>query len=103
MTNQMSDQGGAIAASAQLTREATADFRGQVDSLTGRLGEIGTHWQGTAAAAFGRVTAAWHDQVTRLFASLDGFADSLDGVDRSFQSTNDDAARSLDLIASRLG
>ena len=103
MSSQMSDEGGAIAASAQLTRQASTDFRGQVDGLNGRLGEIGAHWQGAAAAAFGRVTTAWNDQVTRLFASLDGFADSLEGVDRSFQATNDDAARSLDLIASRLG
>ena len=102
-TNQMSDQDHAIAASAVITRQASDEFRSQVDSLNGKLAGIGAQWQGAGAAAFGRVTTAWHDRAGRLFAALDAFADSLDGVDRSFHAANDDAARSLDLIASRLG
>jgi len=102
-SNQMSDQDQAIAASARITRQAKLDFVGQIDSLNAGLAGIGSHWQGAGAAAFGRVTTAWQDQVTRLLASLDQFADNLDGIDRSFQATNDDAARSLDALASRLG
>jgi WXG100 family type VII secretion target len=102
-THQMSDQDQAIAASARVTRQARLDLAGQIDSLNHNLAGIGSHWQGSGAAAFGRVTTAWHDRVTRLLGALDQFADNLDGIDRSFQATNDDAARSLDLLTSRLG
>ena len=102
-SNQRSDQDQAIAASARITRQAKLDFVGQIDHLDARLAGIGSHWQGAGAAAFGRVTTAWQDRVHRLLSSLDDFADNLDGVDRSFQATNDDAARSLDTLAARLG
>jgi len=102
-THQMSDQDQAIAASARITREARTDFTAQIDTLTHNLAGIGSHWQGAGAAAFGRVTTAWRDRVSRLLGALDQFADNLDGIDRSFQTTNDDAARSLDLLTSRLG
>ena len=102
-STQMSDQDQAIATSARITRQARLDLVAQIEALDANLAGIGAHWQGAAAAAFGRVATAWRDRTTRLLGALDQFADNLDGVDRSFQSTNDDAARSLDLLASRLG
>jgi WXG100 family type VII secretion target len=102
-SNQMSDEDQAIAASARLTRQARLDFVGLLDNLNSDLSALGSQWQGAGAAAFGRVTTAWNDRATRLLSSLDQFADNLDGIDRSFQATNDDAARSLDALASRLG
>lgn len=102
-SHQMSDRDRAIAASARITRDARLDLAAQIDALTQNLGGVGSHWQGAGAAAFGRVTTAWHERVTRLLGALDRFADNLDGIDRSFQATNDEAARSLDLLASRLG
>src|SRR5262245_35889872 len=99
-SNQMSDQDEAIAASARITRQARLDFAGQIDRLNADLAGLGSQWQGAGAAAFGRVTSAWTDRVTRLLSCLDQFADNLEGIDHSFQATNDDAARSLDALAS---
>jgi WXG100 family type VII secretion target len=102
-SNLMSNQDDAIAASAALTRAARADFASRIDRLDGELADVGRHWQGAGAAAFARVAAAWHDRVTSLLSALDGFAEDLGGVDQTFQTTNDDTARTFDLLASRLG
>lgn len=102
-TQQMSDLDQSIAASAQRTRQARGDLAGHIDRLNGELAGIGSHWQGAGATAFARVTQTWNDHVSRLLVALDGFADGLDSTDAGFQVANDDAACSLDRLASRLG
>jgi WXG100 family type VII secretion target len=104
MSNQtMENSGGALAQSVTLTRQARADLSTQISSLNGKLGEIGTHWQGQGAVAFGRVQNAWNEQVQRLLGALGEFGDNLEGTEKTFNVTDTDVTDSMSHLTNRLG
>jgi len=104
MSNQtMENSGDALGQSIALTRQAKADFSTQISSLNGKLGEIGSHWQGQGAVAFTRVQDAWNNQVQRLLTSLDAFGDSLEGTEKTFNATDSDVTGAMSQLSNRLG
>jgi WXG100 family type VII secretion target len=104
MSNQtMENSGDALAQSIGLTRLAKADFSTQISSLNGKLGEIGTHWQGQGAVAFTRVQNAWNNQVQRLLAALDEFGDNLEGTEKTFNVTDIEVTDAMSQLTNRLG
>ena len=103
MQAQMENTGDAIGSSILLTRDAKAELTGEITALGNRIAGIGNQWIGQGAVAFARVHAAWSDQVARLMAALDEFAESLAGTERVFDVTDLDVDQTMAALNARLG
>lgn len=99
----LENTGDAIGASIALTRGARQELTGEVTALDHRIAGIGGQWVGQSAVAFGRVHAAWTDQVQRLMTALDEFADNLTGTERFFDVTDADVDQAMAALRGRLG
>lgn len=60
-------------------------------------------WSGAAATAYGEGWAAWRDGADRVLDGLQATIGLLQGVERSFVSTDRDGAAAADRLAARLG
>jgi WXG100 family type VII secretion target len=103
MVEQTENTDEALQASVRITRDARREISSQVQSLNARIDQIGSSWEGQGALAFGRVRAAWNNQVHRLMTALDEFGDSLEVTDQKFNAAEDDVAGAMSHLSARLG
>lgn len=103
MSGEVSKQDQALVRGAQMVVDAKSDLDGQLSSLRGKLGSIGSQWVGSGSAAFQQVMSRWDEDSRRLLTALDEFEANLRSSESTYNVADETQSQSFMNFQSRLG